>query len=150
MTRRLIKAYGVAFVLAVAAAIAAAEVGDWWAHYGTDRRLLLLPTSNIRFWFLAFLPAACAVAARRCGVPAGRLAAATGVIVLAAVWSVCFWWSVGASLGAHWTPQDVAAVMNSRSPGQLLGGVATLTGLLLFAAGLAWTIRRARWSDRAG
>jgi hypothetical protein len=148
--RRLLITYGLGLAGAFLASVVLATAGDWWEHRTGNPALLLLPVSNIRFWFPPLAAAVCAGAAFAGGRRSSDLLAATGVLSVACVWSVVFWYGTGRQVGSEWTSADVSSIMAERGLYQLAGGSLSLLGIALSLIGIVRSIRPSRGSDRAG
>jgi hypothetical protein len=147
---RLLKAYVLGSAGALCVACVFASVGDWWEHQTGERALLLLPVSNVRFWFIPFAAVFCAIAARTAGRPTRPFVVSTGILSLACAWSVLLWYRVGRQLGPDWTPAEFASVMASADPERVAGGALSLTGIVFLLVGIVGSFRTRRPSASAG
>jgi ABC-type dipeptide/oligopeptide/nickel transport system permease subunit len=132
----LFKAYALCVAGALVAAIAAAALGDRWVHRSGDPALLLLPVSNVRFWFIPFTAIGCAGVALARQRRARTLVATAVLFVALAVVGAARWYRAGQRLGPNWTSADLAAVMRDSTATGIALGSLTLLGLGLFALGL--------------
>jgi hypothetical protein len=144
--RSLMVPYAMCAAGALVAAIVCAWAGDWWEHNTPNQALLLLPISNVRFWFIPFLAASCAGVALAARRRSRYLVVGTAILVLACIGSTWYWLDVGRRLGPRWTSSDLEAVMAERNLGQLIGGGASLTGIIVFLAGVAQSMGAPRRS----
>jgi hypothetical protein len=148
--RRLLITYGLCLAAAFLASVVLANVGDWWEHRSGIPGLLLLPISNIRFWFPPLAAAACAGAAFAGGRRSGDLLVSTAILSLACVWSVVFWYGVGRRLGSQWTSTDFSSTMAEQGLPQLAGGSLSLIGIALSLLGIVRSLSPGRRSGDAG
>ena len=148
--RRLVIAYGLCLAGALLASVVLATVGDWWEHRSGIPAFLLLPVSNVRFWFLPLAAASCSAAAFAAGRRSADLLVSAWVLSLACVWSAVFWYSAGQKLGSQWTSTDVSSIMAERGISALAGGTLSLLGIVLSLIGLVRSFRPVRRSGGAG
>ena len=139
--RSVLTAYAVCAVLALVAAIAFATAGDWWEHRSGNAAFLLLPVSNVRFWFIPFTALACATVAARMGRSSTGLNVSAIILVLLCVVSTVRWYRIGLRLGPHWTAADVSAIMDDHNTAQMVLGSLMLLGIALFAFGIRDSLR---------
>ena len=139
--RSLITTYAICAVIALVAALAFATVGDSWEHRSGNAAFLLLPVSNVRFWFIPFTALGCAGAAARMGRSSTGLIASAVIFVLLCVVSTLQWYRAGLRLGPNWTAADVSAIMNDHNAAQMALGSLMLLGFALFVFGIRDSLR---------
>jgi hypothetical protein len=129
-------AYTVAVVFALVAAFIFALVCDWGVHRSGNGTLLLLPISNVRFWFIPFAAGGCAIVATAHGRPRLALLVATLLFAILSVISTVRWYRVGVLLGPNWTAAERASVMRNVDVTVVVLGFLTLFGLGVFLLGM--------------
>src|SRR5262245_8548937 len=112
MRRSLLFTYAAAGVVALAAAFACAEIAHGGVHRSGNDALLLLPVSNVRFWFIPFVAIGCAAVAVARGLPSRGLVVSSALFVGLCGASIVQWYRAGLRLGPRWMAADVAAIMN--------------------------------------
>jgi hypothetical protein len=141
LSRALVLTYAMAGAGALVAAVAFATFADWLVHRSGNDALLLLPVSNVRFWFIPFIAAGCAGVAHAKGRQSKALVASTALFVALCVASTIQWYRTGVRLGPHWTAAEVSAAMDDvRVSGFVLGAL-MLLGFAVFLFGIRDSLR---------